>query len=352
MKVTKTQKAGQKVDPRNLGFGKVFSDHMYLQRYKNGKWLEGEIIPYQSLSLEPAAAVYHYAQCLFEGQKAHLGVDRKIRLFRADFHASRMEAGAARMCMPFPGQEQVREAIEELVRVDVDWIPASIGCSLYLRPTLIASESFLGVRPAKEYIFVVFSSPVGAYYAEGFNPVRIWVEPHYSRSSPGGLGAVKAGANYAASLMASDLAKQRGYAQVLWLDPLDKDRIEEVGTMNVFFRFKDHIATPALNGSILNGATRDCVLHLLKRWNIPCEERVVRVSELRRAHAQGELLEVFGTGTAAVIAAVGMLGFEDVEMQIGDGKTGELSKKLFDEISAIQYGETEDVFGWTKILRC
>ncbi|MCO5143030.1 MAG: branched-chain amino acid aminotransferase [Oligoflexia bacterium] len=351
MKVTKAQKIGQKVDPQSLGFGKVFSDHMYLQSFKEGSWQEGEIVPYQNLPLDPAAAVYHYAQCLFEGQKAYWGVDQKIRLFRPDFHSNRMEAGAARMCMPFPGQEQMHEALSELVLIDSDWIPRQKGCSLYLRPTLFASEPFLGVRPAKEYIYMIIASPVGAYYAEGFNPVRIWVEPHYSRSAPGGLGSVKAGANYAMSLMASDSAKKRGYSQVLWLDPLDKDRIEEVGTMNVFFRFKDHVATPALNGSILNGATRDCVLHLLKKWNIRSEERVVRVSEIKAAQKQGDLLEVFGTGTAAVISSVGTLGFEDQEMKIGDGSTGELSKKLFNAITSIQYGESEDSFGWTKILR-
>jgi branched-chain amino acid aminotransferase len=331
-----------------LGFGKYFSDHMFLLDFQKGEWSNARILPYGALSLEPGACVLHYAQCLFEGMKAFRGVDGKVRLFRPDFHAKRFAKGAKRLCMPSVPEEIFLQAINELVAVDRDWVPSERGASLYLRPTLIGTESFLGVRPAEKYLFFVITSPVGAYYSEGFNPVKIWVEEEYIRAAPGGLGAVKAGANYAASLSAFVQAKAKGFSQVLWLDALHRSNIEEVGTMNVFFRLKNEVVTPPLSGTILNGATRDCVIQLLKDWNIPLVERNISLEEVMKAYDQAELLEVFGSGTAAVISPVGELSTSTKKIHPAGGKVGELTQRLFNSITAIQYGEAKDPHGWVK----
>lgn len=345
---TLTTSPRAKVPAQQLGFGKVFSDHMFLLDYQRGEWSNPRIQPYGALSLEPGACVLHYAQCLFEGMKAFRGTDGKIRLFRPDFHAKRFSKGAKRLCMPSIPEEIFQEAIYELVKLDRDWIPSERGASLYLRPTLIGTESFLGVRPAEKYLFFVITSPVGAYYSEGFNPVKIWVEEEYIRAAPGGLGAVKAGANYAASLSAFVEAKAKGFSQVLWLDAISRSNIEEVGTMNVFFRLKNEVVTPPLSGTILNGATRDCVIQLLKDWKIPLNERNISLQEVFQAYDRGELLEVFGSGTAAVISPVGELASSQKKIMPNGGKVGELTKRLFDAISSIQYGESADPHGWIK----
>ncbi|MGZ6408747.1 MAG: branched-chain amino acid aminotransferase [Bdellovibrionota bacterium] len=348
--MTKTSSPRQKMPADQLGFGKYFSDHQFLMEYANGRWERPRIEPYGPLSLEPGACVLHYSQCLFEGQKAFRGKDGKIRLFRPRFHAQRMQKGAVRLCMPPVPEESFLQAVREIVRVDRDWVPSMRGASLYLRPTLIGTESFLGVRPAEKYLFFIISSPVAAYYAEGFNPVKIWVEEEYIRSAQGGLGAIKAGANYASSLAAAVAAKKKGFSQVLWLDAKEHSQIEEVGTMNVFFRLKNEIVTPPLTGTILNGATRDCVLELLKSWGLPVRERAITWAEVQAAHDKGELLEAFGTGTAAVISPIGILANEKRKLELSGGKVGELTQKLFDEITAIQYGEKPDTFGWTEEL--
>lgn len=348
IEITKTKAPRPRVAVEQLGFGKYFADHQFLMEYANGRWERPRIEPYGPLSLEPGACVLHYSQCLFEGQKAFRGKDGKVRLFRPKFHAARMAKGAVRLCMPSPPEEMFQRAVRELVNLDRDWIPSARGASLYLRPTLIGTESFLGVRPAEKYLFFVISSPVGAYYAEGFNPVKIWVEEEYIRSAQGGLGAIKAGANYASSLAAAVAAKKKGYSQVLWLDAKNHSEIEEVGTMNVFFRLKNEIVTPPLGGTILNGATRDCVIEILKKWNMPVHERAITWAEVQAAHAQGELLEAFGTGTAAVISPIGELACATKKLTLGDGKVSELTQKLFDEITAIQYGEKPDPYGWTE----
>jgi branched-chain amino acid aminotransferase len=261
-----------------------------------------------------------------------------------------MGKGAERLCMPPVPQEAFLAAIRELVKTDADWVPSERGASLYLRPTLIGTESFLGVRPSEKYLFFVITSPVGAYYAEGFNPVKIWVEEELIRAAPGGLGAIKAGANYASSLKAFVQAKAKGFAQVLWLDAIEHRQVEEVGTMNVFFRFKDEIVTPPLGGTILNGATRDCVLRLLKDWNLPVNERAVSLAEVMKAGKNGNLLEIFGTGTAAVISPVGELADKHERITLGSGKAGELTQRLFNEITALQYGEKQDPYGWVEEL--
>ena len=348
--LTKTSNFRKKIPDQNLGFGRVFSDHMFLMDYAEGSWKNPRIQPYGPLTIDPAASVLHYGQGMFEGMKAFCGKDGKIRFFRPQFHAERMAVGAARICMPAVHTEDFLEAIEALVRIDIDWVPKSRGSSLYLRPTLIGTEPFLGVRPADKYLFFVLADPVSAYYAEGFNPVRIWIEEEFIRAAPGGLGAIKAGANYASSLLAAVNARKQGCSQVLWLDAVEKKYIEEVGTMNVFFRFNDEVVTPPLHGTILNGATRDSVLHILKDWKVNVQERPLTLQEVRDRHAKGELLEVFGTGTAAVISAVCELVSPNKSIKIGSGKVGELTQKLYDHITAIQYGEVPDSYNWTKIL--
>jgi len=350
IEILKTKAPRAKVPADQLGFGKVFSDHQFMMDYTHGRWEKPRIEPYGPLMLEPGACVLHYSQCLFEGQKAFRANDGKIRLFRPRFHAQRMQQGTARLCMPSVPEEMFLESVRKLVSLDSDWVPDARGASLYIRPTMIGTESFLGVRPAEKYLFFIITCPVGAYYAEGFNPVKIWVEEKYIRSAAGGLGAIKAGANYASSLLAAVEAKKKGYSQVLWLDAHDHSHVEEVGTMNVFFRFKNEIVTPPLGGTILNGATRDCVLQLLRSWKLPVNERPVSIEEIQAAFDKGDLLEAFGSGTAAVISPIGELATKSRKIALSGGKVGELTQKLFDEISAIQYGDKPDTFGWVEEL--
>jgi branched-chain amino acid aminotransferase len=335
----------------DLKFGRVFTDHMFLLDYREGAgWQNPRIVPFGPLAISPAAAALHYAETLFDGLKAFRGVDGKIRIFRLDRHCARMADGAARICMPPINKELMREAILELVKVERDWIPSSQGTALYIRPTEVATEPFVGVRPATELLFFIIASPVGAYYAEGFAPVKIRIEDRYVRAAPGGLGAVKAGANYAASLLAAEEAKQAGYAQVLWTDALEHAALEEVGTMNLFVRIGDEFATPALSGTILSGVTRDSVITLLRKWGHPVNERRITVEEVLAAQRSGRLKEVFGTGTAAVISPVSELGWKEQRFQIGDGSPGEVSQKLFKAITDIQYGAAPDSEGWTTVV--
>lgn len=348
--VTRTTNPRPRIETSKLGFGKYFSDHMFLAKYSKGSWENIRIEPYGPISLEPGACVLHYSQCMFEGMKAFRAVDGSLKLFRPEFHAKRFAAGAERLCMPSVPTELFLEGLRALVAQDKDWVPSEEGASLYLRPTLIGTESFLGVRPADEYLFFIIASPVGAYYAEGFKPLKIWVEQDFIRAAPGGLGAVKAGANYAASLKAFVQAKKQGYAQVLWLDAIHKENVEEVGTMNVFFRFKNEIVTPPLGGTILNGATRDCVIALLKKWNLPVRERNISLKEVMDGQRSGELLEVFGSGTAAVISPVGELATTQEKLLINNNQVGELTLRLYKEIMGIQHGRVPDPFGWTESL--
>lgn len=300
--------------------------------------------------MSPAASVLHYAQALFEGMKAYRGADNVVRLFRPEFNARRMHSGAERLCLPSVPIEDFVHAVREFVQVDSNWVPRDRGCSLYIRPTMIATEPFLGVRPAKEARFYIIGSPVGAYYKEGFSPVRIWVEKEFVRACPGGTGAVKAAGNYSSSLMAAENAKSRGYSQVLWLDALEHKYVEEVGTMNIFFRFENEIVTPSLEGTVLPGCTRDSVLELLRLWKLPVFERRIALEEVRERAGRGELLEVFGTGTAVVVSSVGELAGDGFSLKIGEG-VGELTKRLYDEITGIQYGERPDPFHWTLSLK-
>jgi len=335
-----------------LGFGQILSDHVFRMQYTEGKgWHSPRIEPYGVLTLEPAAAVFHYGQAIFEGLKAFRGRDGKIRFFRPEAHAKRFQRSAKLLCMPELPTEIFLESLHALVGVEKGWVPHQEGAALYVRPTLIATEPFLGVRPAHEYLFFHLLSPVGAYYAEGFNPLKIWVERERTRACPGGIGAAKAGGNYAASLGAAENAKKRGYAQVLWLDGAKHEYLEEVGTMNLMVKIAGKVITPGLqDGSILGGITRDSILTLLRDWNVPVEERRLAWSEVQDAAANGTLEEVFGTGTAAVISPVGELGSDRETIRVGDGTVGPLSKRLFQALQDIHYGGA-DPHGWTVPLR-
>ncbi|MCE9572657.1 MAG: branched-chain amino acid aminotransferase [Deltaproteobacteria bacterium] len=331
-----------------LGFGQYFTDHMFLMDFHAGRgWHDARIQPYGPLSLDPAASVLQYAQTLFDGLKAIRGVDGKIRLFRPDRHAARLAHGVERMCMPTIAADIVQQAMTELVKLEHEWVPSSPNTALYLRPTIIGTEPFLGVRPSREFIFFVIASPVGAYYAEGFNPVSIWIEDECVRAPRGGLGAVKAGANYAASLYAADRAKKHGFAQVLWLDAAEHKYLEEVGTMNLFVEIDGVFRTPALEGSILAGVTRSSIITLLRDWGKEVVEGPIAVAEIEDAHARGKLDEVFGTGTAAVISSVGELGHGEKRMVINDKKPGPMALRIFDELTGIQQGRIADTRGWT-----
>jgi branched-chain amino acid aminotransferase len=300
--------------------------------------------------MDPAAMVFHYGQAIFEGLKAYRGKADGIFLFRPLDNLRRMNISAERMCMPTIPVETVFKALTMLVNLDKEWIPRSPGSSLYIRPTMIATEAGLGVRPAQQYLFFIITSPVGAYYPEGFNPVKIFVTDKYVRAVAGGVGHVKTAGNYAASIMAAVEAQAAGYTQVLWLDAAQRQFVEEVGTMNIFFRINDEIITPPLSGSILPGITRDSVLRLTRDWGYHVTERPITIDEVLAANRAGSLREIFGTGTAAVISPVGSLFYKNETYTINEGRTGELSQRLFDEIEGIQRGFRADPHGWVVKL--
>ena len=330
-----------------LGFGNRFSDHMFLMDYSQGTgWHDARIVPYGPLSFAPSAMVLHYGQEIFEGLKAYYAKDGAVCLFRPDRNAERMNRSAARMCLPeIPVADQLA-ALRALVRLDREWIPRDEGASLYIRPTMIATEAGLGVRPSAEVLFFIITGPVGAYYARGFDPVRILVEEKYVRAARGGTGEAKTGGNYAASLLAAKNAKAQGFDQVLWLDAERRRFVEEVGTMNIFFVLRGELVTPPLSGSILPGVTRDSVLTLAREWKIPVAERPVEIDEVLSGAADGTLSEAFGSGTAAVISPVGSFACRGQEVKVNGGRTGELSLRLYREITGIQYGEIGDRFNW------
>lgn len=334
-----------------LGFGKIFTDHMFLMNYTEGTgWHDARIVPYQNISLSPASMVFHYGQEMFEGLKAYEGKDGKVRLFRPDMNAKRANASNERLCIPKIPEEDFVEAIKTLVDVDRNWIPTAPGTSLYIRPFIIATDDFLGVAPSKTYLFIIILSPSGAYYKTGLKPVGIWIEDEYVRAVRGGIGFAKTGGNYAASLIAQVKAHDDGYSQVLWLDGVERKYIEEVGAMNIFFKISGKVVTPMLSGSILPGITRDSVINICKSWGYEVEERKISVDELIEAQKSGALEEVFGTGTAAVISPVGKLRYKDDVMTIGDGEIGPLSQKLYDTVTGLQNGTVEDTFGWIQYV--
>jgi branched-chain amino acid aminotransferase len=347
IEVRTTTRPRPRPDASELGFGRVFTDHMFVMEYARDRgWHSPRIEPYGAFSMEPGAAVFHYGQAMFEGFKAFRADDGRVLLFRPDRHCHRMADGAKRLCMPSVDPAFMQQAVTELIRVDRDWVPSSPGTSLYIRPTLVASEPFLGVRPSERYLFFVILSPVGAYYAEGLAPVKIWVERTYTRAALGGLGAVKAGANYAASLYAAAEAKKQGFAQVLWLDAREHRYLEEVGVMNLFVMIGDELITPALEGSILAGVTRDSVITLAREWGMKVSERRIGLDEVVEAHRKGALREVFGCGTASVISPVGELAWDGDRALINAGKIGPVAQKLYDTITRIQRGAVPDKHGW------
>lgn len=334
--------------PENLGFGQYFTDHMFEMDYteKLG-WHNATIKPLSEIYLHPATSFIHYGQTIFEGLKAFRTVDDEIQIFRPDAHLERMNNSAKRICMPAIDAEFVLEAMKELIAIDSDWIPTKRGEALYIRPFMFSSDPALGVRPSYNYKFIIILSPVGAYYPEGFKPVKILAQDDYVRAVRKGLGECKTAANYAASLLAAKEAAQKGFTQVLWLDGVEQKYIEEVGTMNIFIHFKDEVATPKLTGSILPGVTRRSVIQLLKEWGLKVNERLISMREVIDAYDSGNLVGVFGTGTAAIISSVGLLSYKGKDMIINDGKVGELDLKLFNELTAIHYGEKEDTHNWT-----
>lgn len=349
MTITVEKTKNPKVKPASdhLVFGNTFSDHMFICDYSPEKgWHDARIVPYQNLSVSPANMTFHYGQSIFEGLKAYKTADKKVHLFRPIENIRRLNASCVRMCIPPIDEKFGVDAIKKLVDVDRDWIPEEDGTSLYIRPFIIATDPHLGVRPSNTYSFIIITGPVGAYYKEGINPVKIYVESNYVRAVIGGLGEAKAAANYAASLKAQVEAKEKGYTQVLWLDGIEKKYIEEVGTMNVFFIIGNEVVTPKLTGSILPGITRKSSVELLKSWGYTVNERRITIQEVYDAHANGQLKEVFGTGTAAVISPVGELNWNGNAITISDGKIGPVSHRLYDTMTGIQYGKLPDPFGW------
>jgi len=352
MEIRTTRTTTPKKRPEGeLGFGKHFTDHMFRADYTAEQgWHDARVMPYGSLGLDPAAGVFHYGQAMFEGLKAFTGVDGKVRLFRAEANAHRMASGAPRLCMEAPSEADMVKSFHALIRTDIDWVPKASGTALYLRPTLVATEPFLGVRPATRFCYFVIASPVGAYFAGGLKAVKIWIEPTEVRAPRGGLGAVKAGANYAASLHAANEAKKQGFDQVLWLDGKDHEFIEEVGTMNFFVVLGQTLVTPPLSDSILPGVTRDSLITLGRELGYKVEERPVSVKELRAAHKAGSFTEAFGVGTAAVVSPVGELALQGERMVLGGGKPGPIAQNLYAELTAIQRGEKPDKHGWLSVV--
>lgn len=347
--INKAQSLKEKPDQSSLGFGKIFTDHMFMMNYTEGEgWHSPRIVPYGPIELDPAACIFHYGQEVFEGLKAYKSPSGEIRLFRPERNIERINISCERLCIPELNVDDALEAIAALVNVEKDWIPTKEGTSLYIRPFIIGTEAFLGVHPAREYLFIIILSPVGAYYPEGVAPVKINIETQYVRAVKGGTGFAKTGGNYAASLKAQMEANRKGFTQVLWLDGVHRRFIEEVGTMNVFFKIGGEIITPALEGSILGGVTRSSVITLLNSWGIKVTERAISIDELYEAHSKGLLEEAFGTGTAAVISPVGTIVWGDKTMTINDFKTGPVSQRLYDTITDIQTGKAADAFGWVK----
>lgn len=346
IELTKAPKA-KPADESALGFGKIFTDHMFIMDYKTGKgWHDARIVPYGNLEFSPAAMCLHYGQEVFEGLKAYRTADGDIQLFRPQENFKRLNVSNERLVIPAIDEEFALYALKELLKIEKDWVPHTDGASLYIRPFIIACDPFLGVRPGDEYKFIIILSPSGAYYSTGLNPVSIYVEEKYVRAVKGGMGFAKTGGNYAASLIGQDEAHKQNYSQVLWLDGVEKKYIEEVGAMNMFFVVDGEVLTPELVGSILPGITRKSTIELCKSWGMKVTERRITIEEIAEAYKAGKLNEAFGTGTAAVISPVGHLKWGDLVMEINDNKIGPISQKLYDTMTGIQYGKLPDEHNW------
>ena len=350
-----TQSRLAQVDFDNLGFGSIFADHMFSMVYENGAWQNPEIIPYQALALDPGVAMLHYGQTVFDGYKAFRGSDGQARIFRPERNAARLHDSCERLCIPIMPVAELSElmiqASRQLIELDHAWMPSQWGHSLYIRPLIIATEATLEVRAANSYRFIIMTSPVGSYFANLQQGISLRVEDRYTRAaSIGGLGAAKTAANYAASLLPGAQSRAQGFDQVLWLDSNEHRYVEEVGAMNIFFKIGGTVITPPLGGSILPGVVRDSALTLLRDWGIPLEERRIAIDEVIEASASGALEEVFGAGTAAVICPVASIGYQDQLLQTSCTPPGELTLRLYQQLTGIQYGQLEDSHGWNQCL--
>ena len=334
-------------DESKLGFGLVFTDHMFSMDYDSDQaWHNPRIEPYGPLPVEPATMVLHYGQLVFDGHKAYRTPAGKVQLFRPQAHLARLNRSARRMCIPEIDEVQALDALKQLVTLEQGWVPSAAGTSLYMRPMILAMDNCLGVRASHTYRFCIFLSPVGPYFREGFKPVKIWVSREHVRAFPGGLGETKTPANYAASLFATEQARSEGYPQVLWLDGIEHRYVEEVGAMNICFVIDGELVTAPLKGTILPGITRDSVFTLARSWKLPISERRITMDEVIAANDQGRLEEVFGCGTAAVISPVGTLKYGERVITVADGQVGPVASRLYKALTDIQYGRAEDPFGW------
>ncbi len=343
------------VDFENLGFGNIFSDHIFSMAYEDGAWRDGEIVPYEAMSLEPGVSMLHYGQTVFDGFKAFRGPDGFAQIFRPDMNARRLHESCRRLCIPIMEPEELTrllvEAAKALVRLDQAWIPPHPGQSLYIRPLVIGTEVTMEVRPATSYRFMVMTAPVGSYFQNVQDGVSLKVEDRYTRAaSNGGLGAAKTAANYAASLLPFHQSQQEGFNQVLWLDSNEHRYVEEVGAMNIFFKIAGRLITPPLGGSILPGVVRNSVLALLRDWGIPVEERRISIDEVVGAFRDGTMEEVFGSGTAAVICPVAEMSYLGERLAVKPPIPGEVTQRLYDGITAIQYGRAADPHGWNVVV--
>lgn len=350
--VTKVKQVGVLPTDKELGFGTIFTDHMFVMDYTTGKgWHSPRIVPYTEIANSPAMIVFHYGQAIFEGMKAFRTADNRICVFRPYEYLNRFNRSAEKLCIPKMDVEQVHDALFQLLALEKDWVPGQPGTSLYIRPFIVADEPHLGVKVADSFKLYIILSPVGAYYKTGFNPVSIKVEDKYVRAIKGGLGEAKTPANYAMSLAAQQEAYAEGFGQVLWLDAVHRKYIEEVGTMNILFKINGEIITPELNGSILGGITRKTVLELSRSWGLKTAERQISIDEVYDAYAKGQLDEIFGSGTAAVISPVGELSWKGQRIIINNNQTGPYAQKLFDYITGVQSGKIADEFGWMEEVR-
>jgi branched-chain amino acid aminotransferase len=348
IKVTRAEVLKEKPESSTLGFGKVFTDHMFVMDYsKEEGWHDARIVPYGNISISPASTTLHYGTEIFEGMKAYRRPDGDIQLFRPLENARRMNRSADRLCLPQVPEEDFMEALLTLLKMEKDWVPSEPGTSLYIRPFLFGNDETLGVHAVNHATFIIILSPVGSYYKEGLNPVKIMIEDQDVRAVRGGTGEAKCGGNYAASNRAGDRAEKKGYSQVLWLDGVERKYIEEVGAMNVMFKINGTVVTPALTGSILPGITRKSIVEMLKKEGYKVEERLLSVEELAKAMEDHTLEEAFGCGTAAVVSPIGELCYKDHVYIINEGKIGELTQHLYDTLTNIQWGRSEDTYNWT-----
>lgn len=349
IRVELTKNKRVKPDMKSVKFGKSFSDHMFLMNYEEGKgWFDPRIVPYGPVEMDMATMVFHYGQEIFEGMKAYRTAEGKVQLFRPLENIRRMAISGERLVMPPVDEDMFLEALKKLIEVDAEWVPSEEATSLYIRPFMIATDVGLGVHASKTYLFCIITCPVGSYYPEGLNPIKIMIESQDVRAVRGGTGIAKCGGNYAASLRASLLAEYKGYSQVLWLDGVERKYIEEVGSMNIMFKVNGEVLTPSLTGSVLAGITRKSCIELMKTWGIDVTERLITVDEIVAAAEAGTLEEVWGTGTAAVVSPVGWLTYKDKTFEIGEGQIGKLTQRLYDGLTGIQWGKVPDNLGWTE----